>query len=77
MSMPLFWNADGLPMGTHFVGRFSALRHSLKQHDHWLTAAWRRWPEIPDAGHVWDGTDQGEKKLVLPGRIQCNRCHVR
>ena len=22
MSMPLFWNADGLPIGTHFVGRF-------------------------------------------------------
>jgi amidase len=22
MSMPLFWNADGLPVGTHFVGRF-------------------------------------------------------
>ena len=22
MSMPLFWNAKGLPVGTHFVGRF-------------------------------------------------------
>ena len=22
MSMPLMWNADGLPVGTHFVGRF-------------------------------------------------------
>jgi len=22
MSMPLYWNADGLPVGTHFVGRF-------------------------------------------------------
>ena len=22
MSMPLFWNAEGLPVGTHFVGRF-------------------------------------------------------
>ncbi|MBW1789980.1 MAG: amidase [Deltaproteobacteria bacterium] len=22
MSVPLFWNADGLPVGTHFVGRF-------------------------------------------------------
>jgi amidase len=22
MSVPLFWNADGLPIGTHFVGRF-------------------------------------------------------
>ncbi len=22
MSMPLFWNADGLPIGTQFVGRF-------------------------------------------------------
>lgn len=22
MSLPLFWNADGLPIGTHFVGRF-------------------------------------------------------
>ena len=22
MSMPLLWNADGLPIGTHFVGRF-------------------------------------------------------
>jgi amidase len=22
MSMPLFWNADGLPVGTHFVARF-------------------------------------------------------
>jgi amidase len=22
MSIPLFWNADGLPVGTHFVGRF-------------------------------------------------------
>lgn len=22
MSMPLFWNADGLPIGTHFVARF-------------------------------------------------------
>jgi amidase len=22
MSVPLFWNADGLPVGTHFIGRF-------------------------------------------------------
>lgn len=22
MSMPLYWNADGLPIGTHFIGRF-------------------------------------------------------
>ena len=22
MSVPLFWNADGLPVGVHFVGRF-------------------------------------------------------
>ncbi|UCH51517.1 MAG: amidase, partial [Chloroflexota bacterium] len=22
MSVPLFWNAAGLPVGTHFVGRF-------------------------------------------------------
>ena len=22
MSVPLFWNAQGLPIGTHFVGRF-------------------------------------------------------
>lgn len=22
MSIPLLWNADGLPVGTHFVGRF-------------------------------------------------------
>jgi amidase len=22
MSVPLYWNADGLPVGTHFVGRF-------------------------------------------------------
>jgi amidase len=22
MSVPLFWNAEGLPIGTHFVGRF-------------------------------------------------------
>ena len=22
MSMPLYWNADGLPIGTQFVGRF-------------------------------------------------------
>ncbi|MFQ5924455.1 MAG: amidase [Dehalococcoidia bacterium] len=22
MSVPLFWNADGLPLGTHFIGRF-------------------------------------------------------
>jgi amidase len=22
MSVPLFWNADGLPIGTHFTGRF-------------------------------------------------------
>jgi len=22
MSLPLFWNADGLPVGTHFIGRF-------------------------------------------------------
>ena len=22
MSVPLFWNAEGLPVGTHFVGRF-------------------------------------------------------
>jgi len=22
MSVPLFWNADGLPVGSHFVGRF-------------------------------------------------------
>jgi len=20
--VPLFWNADGLPVGTHFIGRF-------------------------------------------------------
>ena len=22
MSVPLFWNAEGLPVGTHFIGRF-------------------------------------------------------
>jgi len=22
MSVPLFWNADGLPVGTHFIERF-------------------------------------------------------
>jgi amidase len=22
MSVPLFWNVDGLPIGTHFVARF-------------------------------------------------------
>ncbi len=22
MSVPLFWNNDGLPVGTHFIGRF-------------------------------------------------------
>ena len=22
MSVPLFWNADGLPIGSHFIGRF-------------------------------------------------------
>ena len=22
MSVPLFWTADGLPLGAHFVGRF-------------------------------------------------------
>ena len=22
MSVPLFWNADGLPIGVHFLGRF-------------------------------------------------------
>jgi amidase len=22
MSVPLYWNADGLPIGTHFIGRF-------------------------------------------------------
>jgi amidase len=22
MSVPLFWNSDGLPVGTHFIGRF-------------------------------------------------------
>ena len=22
MSVPLFWNADGLPVGTHFIGRY-------------------------------------------------------
>jgi amidase len=22
MSVPLFWNADNLPIGTHFIGRF-------------------------------------------------------
>jgi amidase len=22
MSVPLFWNEEGLPIGTHFVGRF-------------------------------------------------------
>jgi amidase len=22
MSVPLFWNAEGLPIGVHFVGRF-------------------------------------------------------
>jgi amidase len=22
MSMPLFWNSDNLPIGTHFMGRF-------------------------------------------------------
>ena len=22
MSVPLYWNADGLPVGTHFIGRF-------------------------------------------------------
>jgi len=22
MSLPLFWNADNLPVGTHFIGRF-------------------------------------------------------
>ncbi|MCK5654487.1 MAG: amidase, partial [Dehalococcoidia bacterium] len=22
MSVPLYWNAEGLPVGTHFIGRF-------------------------------------------------------
>jgi amidase len=22
MSVPLFWNSDGLPVGTHFAGRY-------------------------------------------------------
>ncbi len=22
MSVPLYWNADGLPIGSHFIGRF-------------------------------------------------------
>ncbi|MBW2612998.1 MAG: hypothetical protein JRE12_11685 [Deltaproteobacteria bacterium] len=24
MSVPLFWNSDGLPIGTHFAGRYGA-----------------------------------------------------
>jgi amidase len=49
MSVPLFWNSDGLPVGTHFVGRFGdeatlfRLAAQLEAARPWAV----RWPVIP------------------------------
>ena len=43
MSVPLFWNKDGLPIGSHFVGRFGdeatlfRLAAQLEQARPWAT----------------------------------------
>ena len=48
MSVPLFWNQSGLPIGTHFIGRFGdeatlfRLAFQLEQARPWAT----RWPPI-------------------------------
>jgi len=48
MSIPLFWNADGLPIGAHFLGRFGdeatlfRLAGQLEQARPWAN----RWPAV-------------------------------
>ncbi|HEU4387988.1 MAG TPA: amidase [Blastocatellia bacterium] len=48
MSIPLYWNGDGLPVGTHFIGRFGdeatlfRLASQLEQSRPWVN----RWPPI-------------------------------
>ena len=43
MSVPLFWNKDGLPIGSHFIGRFGdeatlfRLAAELEQARPWAT----------------------------------------
>ena len=51
MSLPLHWNADGLPIGTQFVGRFGdeatllRLARELEVAQPWA----QRWPELARA----------------------------
>ncbi len=56
MSVPLFWNDAGLPVGTHFVGRFGAedtlfrLAGQLEEARPWF----RRLPPLAGAGPAPD-----------------------
>jgi amidase len=48
MSVPLYWTADGLPLGSHFVGRFGdertllSLARQLENAQPWAT----RYPPV-------------------------------